>query len=191
MSHRHFRAVSVCLVQVDGGLRRDGGVAGRTSRISRRSNTCLGDVAYTVNIPIRSYLNSALFRALDIICVTAQLFSSALEKTKMYFVESTHHSHTDNSGLLPTDERYKPTSKQKNAVSLLSDRRRPTPDYAHVLDSKGECGKRPLGYDTEIWILVDVLLHWHSCSRNPEQSLHALLGIKTVRGLPSHILSPR
>lgn len=36
----------------------------------------------------------------------------------MYYVEPAHHSAHDNTGLLPTDQRYKPTSKQKNAVSL-------------------------------------------------------------------------
>ncbi|GHJ88540.1 hypothetical protein NliqN6_4942 [Naganishia liquefaciens] len=51
----------------------------------------------------------------------------------MYFVESTHHSHTDNTGLLPTDERFKPTSKQKNAANVGNDPWDTTPRYGYWL----------------------------------------------------------
>jgi hypothetical protein len=85
----------------------------------------------------------------------------------MYFVESTHNSHHDNTGLLPNDERYKPTSKQKNAVSDLSFRRFPlAAELTFMIE--GERRKRSLGIDSEIWVLVDVLLHRYPRTRHPE-----------------------
>ncbi|KAI5455044.1 hypothetical protein NCC49_002317 [Naganishia albida] len=51
----------------------------------------------------------------------------------MYFVEPSHHSHTDNTGLSITDDRYKPTSKQKNAANVGNDPWDSTPRYGYWL----------------------------------------------------------
>lgn len=71
------------------------------------------------HIPIKFPTSILLFKlphSLDQLLINSPS-TWPLPVPKMYFVESTHHSHTDNTGLSITDERYKPTSKQKNAVS--------------------------------------------------------------------------
>lgn len=101
---------------------------------------------------------------------------------KMYFVEPSHHSHTVNTGLSITDDRYKPTSKQKNAVSGIGEAMIERTQMAYE-SPQGKCGKRSLGFDAEIRLLVDVLLHRSPRSRHLQQAVYAISGIKAVRRL--------